>query len=81
MRKFGVYCLKPPAFPFPKFMQEIYSKNIWRRADNAFIQDLTTQGDENFLEAMAYYRTKPRIRSTMLYFEAEKKELCCSWLH
>lgn len=73
LRKLGVYSLKPPAFPFPKFMQEIYSKNIWRREDNPFIQDLTTQGDEKFLEALAYYRTKPRIRSIVLYFEAEKR--------
>ncbi|MCF6465234.1 NAD(+) synthase [Clostridium sp. Cult2] len=73
LRKLGVYSLKPPAFPFPKAVQRIYSKNIWRKEDNPFIQDLTTQGDEKFLEALAYYRTKPRIRSVVLYFEAEKK--------
>lgn len=73
LRKLGVYSLKPPAFPFPKAVQRIYSKNIWKNEDNPFIQDLTTQGDEKFLEALAYYRTKPRIRSTVLYFEAEKR--------
>ncbi len=73
LRKIGVYSLKPPAFPFPKGVQERYSKNIWKNEDNAFIQDLTTQGDKKFSEALAYYRTKPRIRSLMLYFEAEKR--------
>ncbi|SHD76687.1 NAD(+) synthase [Schnuerera ultunensis] len=73
LRKLGVYSLKPPAFPFPKIIQKIYSKNIWEKEDNPFIQDLTTQGDEKFLESLAYYRTKPRIRSTVLYFEAEKR--------
>ncbi|QQY80056.1 NAD+ synthase [Keratinibaculum paraultunense] len=72
LRKLGIYSLKPPAFPFPKSVQSIYSRNIWRKEKNPFIQDLTTQGDEKFLEALAYYRTKPRIRSTVLYFEAEK---------
>lgn len=73
LRKLGVYSLKPPAFPFPKAIQEKYSRNIWKRENNAFIQDLTTQGDEKFLEALAYYRTKPRIRSIIMYFEAEKR--------
>lgn len=73
LRKLGVYSLKPPAFPFPKAIQKVYSKNIWRKENNPFIQDLTTQGDEKFLEALAYYRTKPRIRSAVLYFEAEKR--------
>ena len=73
LRKLGVYSLKPPAFPFPKSIQEVYSRNIWKRENNAFIHDLTTQGDEKFLEALAYYRTKPRIRSIVLYFEAEKR--------
>lgn len=73
LRKLGVYSLKPPAFPFPKSVQSIYSRNIWKKESNPFIQDLTTQGNEKFLEALAYYRTKPRIRSTVLYFEAEKR--------
>ncbi len=73
LRKLGVYSLKPPAFPFPKSVQSIYSRNIWKKESDPFIQDLTTQGDEKFLEALAYYRTKPRIRSTVLYFEAEKR--------
>lgn len=73
LRKLEVYSLKPPAFPFPKAVQKKYSQNIWKREDNPFIQDLTTQGDEKFLEALAYYRTKPRIRSTVLYFEGEKR--------
>lgn len=73
LRKLGVYSLKPPAFPFPKSVQSIYSRNIWKKEGNPFIQDLTTQGNEKFLEALAYYRTKPRIRSTVLYFEAEKR--------
>ncbi len=75
LRKLGVYSLKPPAFPFPKAVQKnIFKKNIWKREENPFIQDLTTQGDEKFLEALAYYRTKPRIRSTVLYFEGGEKK-------
>lgn len=73
IRNMGVYSLKPPAFPFPKAIQNIYSKNIWKSQENAFIQDLTTQGDKKFSEALAYYRAKPRVRSNMLYFEAEKR--------
>lgn len=73
IRSMGVYSLKPPAFPFPKAIQNIYSKNIWKSQENAFIQDLTTQGDKKFSEALAYYRAKPRVRSNMLYFEAEKR--------
>lgn len=73
LRKIGVYSLKPPAFPFPKVIQNKYSQNIWKSQENPFIQDLTTQGDEKFSESLAYYRSKPRIRSIMLYFEAEKR--------
>lgn len=73
LRKMGVYALKPPAFPFPKVIQNKYSRNIWKSQENAFIQDLTTQGDKKFAEALAYYRAKPRVRSNMLYLEAEKR--------
>ena len=73
LRKMGVYSLKPPAFPFPKKIQTRYSKKVWTSEKNPFIQDLTTQGDKSFSESLAYYRTKPRIRSIMLYFEAEKR--------
>lgn len=69
----GVYSLKPPAFPFPRAIQKKYSRNVWNNEEEPFIQDLTTQGDESFSESLAYYRTKPRIRSILLYFEAEKR--------
>ncbi len=73
LRKMGVYSLKPPAFPFPKAIQNRYSKNVWTSQKNPFIQDLTTQGNKSFSESLAYYRTKPRVRTIMLYFEAEKR--------
>jgi NAD+ synthase len=73
IRKMGVYSLKPPAFPFPKAIQNRYSRNVWTSQKNPFIQDLTTQGDKSFSESLAYYRAKPRIRTIMLYFEAEKR--------
>lgn len=73
LRKMGVYSLKPPAFPFPRAIQKKYSRNIWNNEEEPFIQDLTTQGDKSFSESLAYYRTKPRIRSILLYFEAEKR--------
>lgn len=73
LRKMGVYSLKPPAFPFPRAIQKKYSRNVWNNEEEPFIQDLTTQGDESFSESLAYYRTKPRIRSILLYFEAEKR--------
>lgn len=73
IRKIGVYSLKPPAFPFPKAIQNRYSKNVWTSQENPFIQDLTTQGDKSFSESLAYYRAKPRIRTITLYFEAEKR--------
>jgi len=73
LRKIGVYSLKPPAFPFPRSIQKKYSRNVWNNEEEPFIQDLTTQGDESFSESLAYYRTKPRIRSILLYFEAEKR--------
>ncbi|MCR2044746.1 NAD(+) synthase [Anaerosalibacter massiliensis] len=73
LRKIGVYSLKPPAFPFPRIIQKKYSRNIWTNEKKPFIQDLTTQGDKSFSENLAYYRTKPRIRAIILYFEAEKR--------
>lgn len=73
LRKMGVYSLKPPAFPFPRAIQNRYSRNVWTSQKNPFIQDLTTQGNKSFSESLAYYRTKPRIRTIMLYFEAEKR--------
>ncbi len=72
LRKVGVYSLKPPAFPFPRTVQTKYSKNVWTNEENPFIQDLTTQGNKSFSESLAYYRSKPRIRSIMLYFQAEQ---------
>lgn len=73
LRKMGVYSLKPPAFPFPRAIQNRYSQKVWTSEKNPFIEDLTTQGDKSFSESLAYYRSKPRIRTIMLYFEAEKR--------
>lgn len=76
LKKLGVYSLFPPAFLIPEKFKEIYSKNRWRRYQDAYIMDLKNEGDELFLKGLAYYRAKHRVRMCKLYMEAEKLGYC-----
>lgn len=75
LRKKGIYRLQPPAFIFPRKIQERYTRNIWLKGgEDTYLKDLATEGDRKFLAGLAYYRIKHRTRMTMLYFEAEKRQ-------
>ncbi|MFN6992361.1 MAG: hypothetical protein ACK4MM_06530, partial [Fervidobacterium sp.] len=50
LRKLDVYSLFPPAFLIPEKFKEIYSKNRWKRYEDAYIMDLKNEGDELFLK-------------------------------
>lgn len=74
LRKLGIYKLFPPAFIFPRSIQEKYVLGKWQRlSKEPFIDDLLNQGNDEFLKGLAYYRSKHRIRMCKLYFEAEKR--------
>lgn len=74
LRKLGIYKLFPPAFIFPRSVQEKYVLGKWQRlSKEPFIDDLLNQGNDEFLKGLAYYRSKHRIRMCKLYFEAEKR--------
>lgn len=74
LRKAGVYKLEPSTFLIPRSIQNKYVKKRWKESsDNAFIDDLKGEGNEDFLKGLAFYRIKHRIRMVELYFEAEKR--------
>jgi len=74
LRRLGIYKLKPPAFWAPRALQNRYSRGVWEKdAERGYLSDLSTEGSVKFLESLAYYRTKHRIRMCTLYFEAEKR--------
>ncbi|MGJ8455448.1 NAD(+) synthase [Pseudothermotoga sp. U03pept] len=74
LRKLGIYKLFPPAFLFPRSIQERYVIGKWQTlSKDPFIDDLLDQGNREFLKGLAYYRAKHRIRMCTLYFEAEKR--------
>jgi NAD+ synthase len=73
LRRMGVYRLVPPSFPFPRSVQERYArKRFLQESRDAYLEDLRNAGSRSFLEGLAYYRSKHRIRTCVLYFEAEK---------
>lgn len=74
LRKIGVYRLFPPAFLFPRKVQEEYVKSKWTRlSKDPYMDDLLERGNEIFRKGLAYYRIKHRMRMCLLYFEAEKR--------
>ncbi len=74
LRELGVYRLKPPSFWAPRALQNRYARGVWEKeAKRGYLSDLNTEGSIKFLESLAYYRTKHRIRMCTLYFEAEKR--------
>lgn len=74
LRKIGVYRLFPPAFLFPRKVQEDYVKSKWMKlSKDPYMDDLLERGNEVFRNGLAYYRIKHRIRMCLLYFEAEKR--------
>lgn len=70
VRRLGVYRMQPPAFFFPRKVQESYARKQWLKCEDPYIKDLHTTGDRKNL---AYYRTKHRLRMTQLYFAAEQR--------
>ncbi|HOK84235.1 MAG TPA: NAD(+) synthase [Pseudothermotoga sp.] len=74
LRRLGIYRLFPPAFIFPRSIQEKYVLGKWQKLSvDPFIDDLLDQGNKEFLKGLAYYRSKHRVRMCNLYFEAEKR--------
>ncbi|KAF2957457.1 NAD(+) synthetase [Thermotoga sp. Ku-13t] len=74
LRKVGIYRMFPPAFIFPRRIQENYVKNKWRTlSKDPYLDDLLDAGNAFFKKGLAYYRIKHRIRMCLLYFEAEKR--------
>ncbi len=72
--KLGAYSLKPPARLIPRKIKEAYVKDKWNdlKSEDTFIEDLLNTGNKEFLEGLAFYRSKHRIRMCKLYLEAEK---------
>ncbi|WP_448517206.1 NAD(+) synthase [Pseudothermotoga sp.] len=74
LRKLRVYRLFPPAWLFPRKVQESYVKGKWQSlSKDPYIDDLLNKGNETFRKGLAYYRIKHRVRMCLLYFEAEKR--------
>lgn len=74
LRKLRVYRLFPPAWLFPRKVQESYVKGKWQSlSKDPYIDDLLDRGNETFRKGLAYYRIKHRVRMCLLYFEAEKR--------
>ena len=74
LRKLRVYRLFPPAWLFPRKVQESYVKGKWQSlSKDPYIDDLLNRGNETFRKGLAYYRIKHRVRMCLLYFEAEKR--------
>jgi NAD+ synthase len=73
VRKLGVYRMKPPAFLFPRKIQEGYARAQWLNTANPYINDLKNSGGEANRKNLAYYRTKHRFRMIALYYEAEQR--------
>lgn len=77
LKSMKVYKLQPPSFFIPRKIQEKYVKKRWENeSPDTFISDLKDEGNKSFLEGLAYYRVKHRVRLNLLYFEAEKKGYC-----
>ena len=74
LRRLGVYRLAPPALLFPRKLQERYTRKRFERdaQRDTFLEDLEGTGTPRFLGGLAYYRSKHRLRTCVLYFEAEK---------
>lgn len=75
LRRIGVYRLAPPAFLFPRAVRERYVRKRYARGAvrDTYLEDLEGVGSPSFLEGLAYYRSKHRLRTCVLYFEAEKR--------
>jgi len=73
VRRLGVYRMKPPAWLFPRKLQDRYAKKQWYNVEDPYISDLKTAGGEKNRKNLAYYRTKHRFRMLLLYYEAEKR--------
>ncbi|MFW6262536.1 MAG: NAD(+) synthase [Thermotogota bacterium] len=75
IKKTGAYSLKPPASIVPRKIQEKYVQKKWRdlAEDDTFIQDLEGRGNKEFLEGLAFYRIKHRLRMCLFYLEAEQR--------
>ncbi len=75
IRKTGVYSLKPPTRFIPRTIQEKYVKSKWQELahQDTFIEDLEGIGNQEFLDGLAFYRIKHRIRMCLFYMEAERK--------
>src|SRR6056297_1371347 len=77
LKKTGSYSLKPPASIVPRKIQEKYVRNKWQELakEDTFIDDLKGKGNQEFLEGLAFYRIKHRIRMCLFYLEAEQRNL------
>jgi len=75
LRRMGVYRLVPPASLFPRALQERYVRKRFARdaVRDTYLEDLESSGSRRFLQGLAYYRSKHRLRTCVLYFEAEKR--------
>jgi NAD+ synthase len=75
LRRTGIYRWVPPAGMFPRRVRERYALRRFRQdaREDGYLEDLLSQGDERFLKGLAYYRIKHRIRTALLYLEAERR--------
>ncbi len=75
LKKTGAYSLKPPASIVPRKIQEKYVQKKWQdlAEEDTFIEDLKGNGNKEFLEGLAFYRIKHRLRMCLFYLEAEQR--------
>ncbi|HPE68627.1 MAG TPA: NAD(+) synthase [Thermotogota bacterium] len=75
LRRMGAYSLQPPAGLFPRAFQEKWVRGKWDNVarEDPFLDDLQSQGSEEFLKGLAFYRAKHRVRLCMLYLHAEQR--------
>jgi NAD+ synthase len=75
LRRTGIYRWVPPALLFPRRVRERYTLRRFSQdaQEDGYLQDLLSQGGERFLQGLAYYRIKHRVRTALLYLEAERR--------
>lgn len=80
LRKMGIYRLYPPTFFIPRRMQERYVESqerqlIGETGERPFYSSLEGTSHPRLSRAMAYFRSKHRLRMLTLYYHSELRNL------
>ncbi|QTA38968.1 NAD(+) synthase [Thermosipho ferrireducens] len=76
LKALGIYKLQPPAYFIPWKVKAKYALKRWEdyaKNKTPYETDVTGSDDQEFLNGLAYYRAKHRVRMVYLYKEAERR--------